>query len=415
MSAENPARETRLGETEPEVQGSILAYAEPGERPGEAVGKIASSRTFISQDTEISAIAAAMDKDPGIFAVGVVDGKSVPQGLVLRRELFDLLGKPYGREYYKKKPVSMVMKSARVFRDDHSILGVADSLAGEMRKPTSTHYLLADVTGRFSGVFSTKDLLIYLSDITSRDIALARRLQEAIVKESALISGERTVVLGSSSMANEVGGDFYVQKRLVDGKFLVAICDVSGKGIAASLITAVLGGFFDGYTASNTVKGFVRRLNRYLYDTFRLEYFVTGIIIEFNEDTGEAVVCDMGHSYMLIMEGERLLRLGSEAANPPLGVSPNLTPVTRLCRLKPGDVVVLFTDGVIDQIDGGGETFTERRLWELLKSCTARAPHELSHALSAGLASFRGDEPQRDDVTYVIMRYGGPSAATPSG
>jgi hypothetical protein len=152
MLAENPAGETRLGGTEPEVHGSILAYAEPGERPGEAVGKIASSRTFISQDTEISAIAAAMDKDPGIFAVGVVDGKNAPLGLVLRRELFDLLGKPYGREYYKKKPVSMVMKSARIFRDDHSILGVADSLAGEMRKPTSTHYLLADVTGRFSGV-----------------------------------------------------------------------------------------------------------------------------------------------------------------------------------------------------------------------------------------------------------------------
>ena len=188
---------------------SIFVHAEPGERPGEAVGKIASSRIFIPQETEISALAAAMDKDPGIFAVGVVDGEGAPLGLVLRRELFDLLGKPYGREYYKKKPVSMVMKNARVFRDDHSILGVADSLAGEMRGPTSTHYLLADMAGRFSGVFSAKDLLIYLSDITSRDIALARRLQEAIVKESSSLSGERIAILGSWAMANEVGGDFY--------------------------------------------------------------------------------------------------------------------------------------------------------------------------------------------------------------
>ena len=171
---EDAAPQTRLEGAEPEVLRSIFVHAEPGERPGEAVGKIASSRIFIPQETEISALAAAMDKDPGIFAVGVVDGEGAPLGLVLRRELFDLLGKPYGREYYKKKPVSMVMKNARVFRDDHSILGVADSLPGEMRGPTSTHYLLADMAGRFSGVFSTKDLLIYLSDITGRDIALTQ-------------------------------------------------------------------------------------------------------------------------------------------------------------------------------------------------------------------------------------------------
>ena len=123
-------------------------------------------------------------------------------------------------------------------------------------------------------------------------------------------------------MANEVGGDFYLFKRLVDGRFLVAICDVSGKGIAASLITAVLGGFFDGYTTSNTMKSFVRRLNRYLYDTFRLEYFITGIIIELDEDTGEATVCDMGHSYMLIMQGAKAPASRFRGRQPPTGGFP---------------------------------------------------------------------------------------------
>ena len=161
-------------------------------------------------------------------------------------------------------------------------------------------------------------------------------------------------------------------KRLVDGRFLVAICDVSGKGIAASLITAVLGGFFDGYTTSNTMKSFVRRLNRYLYDTFRLEYFITGIIIELDEDTGEATVCDMGHSYMLIMQGAKAPASRFRGRQPPAGGFPQ--PRSRDPGVPPeagGRGGSLHGRG--DRSDqSSGESITERRLWDLLNPVRRR-------------------------------------------
>jgi len=392
-------------EAEPEESRSVLCCAEPNKTPGEVIGKLASSRMFVSQDTSVYALAAGMERNPSTFAVAIVNNKAEPVGIVLRRDLFDNLGKMYGRDLYKRKMVPTVMKAPQLVRDDVSIFSVADNLSEELRKGTSIYCVLVDSEGRYSGIFSTTDLLIYLSNITARDISLARRLQEAIVKESFSFSGERTAIVGSSAMAKEVGGDFYVLKKLLDGKLLIAICDVSGKGIAASLVTAVLGGFFDGYTASNSIKTFVRKLNRYIIDTFSLEYFVTGIIIELDEKTGEATICDLGHSYMLVVEDGRLMRLGSDASNPPLGVTPALDPAVRVCRLKPESLLVLFTDGVVDQTDGNGRDYTEQRLWGLLKTNCELTPKKLAETLAADLRSFRGEAPQRDDITFVIAKY----------
>jgi sigma-B regulation protein RsbU (phosphoserine phosphatase) len=354
---------------------------------------------------DIDALAAAMDRAPALVAVGVVSEDGSPSGLVLRRELFDLLGKPYGREFYKKKPVSAVMKTCRVFHDDESIFGVAETLKAEVRKLDDSYYLLVNTQGRFSGVFSTKNVLIYLSDTTARDIALAQRLQSAIVRDSFQFEDPRCTILCSSKMAKEVGGDFYVVKKLDADRLIMGICDVSGKGIAASLITAVLGGIFDTYTAAHSLQPFLRSLNRYIFETFRLEYFVTGIFIELDVGTGQALICDMGHSYVLVQEEKMLFRLGKKTANPPLGIVQDLTPALSNYRFRHGGLALLFTDGVVEQTDRQGAEYSQGRLWGLLKKHAARSPSELKEILSADFDAFRGTQPQSDDVTFMILKY----------
>ena len=399
---ERPASATTAAE---EVsRRHVLSTVEAPVRSGEVIGKLASSRTYVFADTEIEDLAASMDRDQSLFAVGVVDSNGVPVGLVLRRDLFDVLGRPYGRDLYRRKPVSSVMTHRRVFRDDLSIFAVSDMIAEDLRRRSSTYYLLANHTGKFTGVFSTRNVLIYLSDITARDLALARRIQAAIVKEDMTHEGERLRISCMSSMAKEVGGDFYIVKALGGGVVLVAICDVSGKGIAASLITAVLGGVFDSYVAPGQLKSFVQSLNRNIHDTFRLEYFVTGIIMEINEATGEAVICDLGHSYMLVMEGATLQRLGSRASNPPLGIKPDLLPTTHMYRMKPGSLTMLFTDGLVEQTDAQGAEYGERRIWEQLRRNANLTPEQVVQSISQDLAAFRGEEAQRDDVTYMLIR-----------
>ena len=384
----------------------VLSTVKPASRSGEIIARLASSRACVAHDAQIEDLAAAMDRDQGIFAVGVVDESGAPVGLVLRKELFDVLGKPFGRDLYRRRPVSSVMKhKPRTFRDDLSILAVSDMITEDLRGRSSTYYLLVDYAGKFTGIFSTRNVLIYLSDITARDLALARRIQSAIVLEKMTHRGARLHIACTSSMAKEVGGDFYIVKPILGGRLLVAICDVSGKGIAASLITAVLGGIFDSYVAAGQLKSFVRSLNRSIHDTFRIEFFVTAIIMEVDEANGEAVICDLGHSYMLVLEGTTLLKLGSGASNPPLGVDPDLSPVTRLYRMKPDSLTMLFTDGLVEQTDSGGAEYSEQRVWERMKESHGKSPEEVSREIADDLAVFRGPEAPRDDVTYMLMRF----------
>ncbi len=374
-------------------------------RQGEVIGKLAQTRVCVRQDQDIEALADAMDKAPALFAVGVVDDRDAPVGLVLRRELFDLLGKPYGREFYKKKPISAVMKASGVFRDDLSIVAVADLLKEEVRGQDDTYYLLVDAAGGYSGVVSTKNILIYLSDTTARDIALARRLQSSIVRESYRFEDPRCTVLCYSRMAKEVGGDFYLVKRLTANRVLICLCDVSGKGIAASLITAVLGGVFDTYTGARGLGPFLHGLNRYLYETFRLEFFVTGIFMDLNCQTGETTICDMGHSYILVREGGELVRPGRKTTNPPLGIVKDLSPVSCTYTFRPGGFAILFTDGIVEQTDSRGEEYSERRLWRLIREHSDLTPEALRDMLCADLEAYRGEEPQGDDLTFLILGF----------
>ena len=297
------------------------------------------------------------------------------------------------------------MKETRAFHDDESIFGVADILKTEVRTLDDTYYLLIDGRGAFSGVFSTKNILIYLSDTTARDIALARRLQSAIVRDVFTFDDPRCSVLCSSKMAKEVGGDFYTVKKLDANRVLLGICDVSGKGIAASLITAVLGGIFDTYTSARSLQPFLRSLNRYLFDTFRLEYFVTGIFIELDMSTGQSIICDMGHSYVLVQDDTTLFRLGKKTANPPLGIVQDLSPALSNYRFAPGGLALLFTDGVVEQTNRHGEEYSQNRLWGLLKKHDRKTPAELKDILSTDFDAFRGSQPQSDDVTFMIFKY----------
>jgi len=210
-----------------------------------------------------------------------------------------------------------------------------------------------------------------------------------------------------SRMAKEVGGDFYLVKELDEKRLLLALCDVSGKGIAASLVTAVLGGIFNTYSSHTSLKVFLKSLNRYLHETFRLDYFVTGVFIEFDRDRGEATICDMGHSYLLVMRGKTLLRAGMRAPNPPLGVSPETNPVLSSCHLGNGDVILLFTDGLVDQKNTFGLEYSENRLWKLLRTHAGLPVSEIRDHLSADCERYREGQPQGDDLTFMILRCGG--------
>lgn len=349
-------------------------------------------------------LATQLDRDPAILTVGVVDGLRRPVGLVVRRNLFDLLGKPFGRDLLRKKTVVSIAETARVFPQDTNVFALSEALREDLRRSTDRHYVTTAADGTFTGIFSARDLLLHLSAMTERDIGLARRLQSSIVKGDFGVRGEGYSVHCVSRMAKEVGGDFYAVRALENGSVLLCVCDVSGKGIAASLITSVLGGMLDSYTSARGLDAFLVGLNRYLFTTFQMEFFVTGVFLEYQPRTGRMQLRDMGHSYLLVQEGSTLLRVRTGPNGLPLGVDEPLVPEPSSFRLKPGALLFVYTDGVIEQCNAAGEEFSEKRLWTLLRANAGMDPKGVCEVLLRGLTQFRGREPQRDDLTFLAMK-----------
>lgn len=401
----------------PDTPANTILVREPSPTHGEVIGKIRCSLMYVTEDTRIEDLAEILDQDTEIQALGVINERGRAVGVVVREELFNLLGRLYGRDVLRNREVSRVLRRTKAFAYDQNIFAVADTLFKDGYGTTNEHYLLVNGRNEFEGVFSTRDLLVYLSEMTRRDVALARALQKRIVREQEVVTRPAFHLISASVMAQEIGGDFYAVREYAPGRWAIGVCDVSGKGIAASLLTSVLGGMFSIFDFSNDVSSFVQELNRYTYRTFEIEKFITGVFLDFDESSGQIVLYDMGHSYLYLRKNGKILKLKSTTNNVPLGVTEDVEPEPNRYVLQPGEALLLFTDGVVDQEDPEGNPYPLERAEGILNRFEHMGFRKMKDMLLEDLRVYRGPVPQTDDITVLMLEYTGtePRGAGSSG
>ncbi len=370
------------------------------------IGKISSSSYYVEEDARIEFLAQELTKNEDITSVGVVNKKQKLIGIIVKRELFDLLGRPYGRDVYYYKTVNLIVKKARTFRFNENIYSVGDKLVKELYQPETKYYLLETGDGKFAGAFSTKDLLMYLSEMSQRDIRFATDIQSRIIQEKNF-ENNRCKLFGASKMAKGLGGDFYAVRKYNETNWIITICDVSGKGVPAALVTAVIGGIFGVYDLNDGLKPFILKLNEYLFNTFQLQKYATGIFIDFNETTGEATVYDCGHGHLYLFRKSTFSKLKMKNGNLPLGISMNIEPVGNKLKLKKGDLILSFTDGIDEQSNAEGEDYGIKRMVPIVAKNLNKGLKVIKDEIFADVNAFRKNQPQHDDMTLIMMKYEG--------
>ncbi len=373
---------------------------------GETVALLLGASYRVSDSAVIEDLADDLLLEKACEAVGVVNADGAPVGIIVKEALLAMLGRPYGRDVLRKHPVSEVMEPARTFFQDEYIISVAEEVEDEVQDRETIHFLVVAKGGRFVGTFSTRDILLHLYDRTTRDIALARLIQERIVAERSSGSLGHLSFASVSRMAKAVGGDFCHYRALGATSWIAMLCDVSGKGIAASLVTSVLGGVFGFYDFTEGLAPFVEHLNGFFHRTFAPDRFATGVFLEVEESTGLVSWCDMGHSYAYVYRSGKLLSLGSDTGNPPVGVVESLTPIFRSFRLRSGDLLLVVTDGVIEQRNPEGEEYGISRFSRSIAASASLGASDLADALFRDLDAWAGGVPQHDDSTALVLRYG---------
>jgi sigma-B regulation protein RsbU (phosphoserine phosphatase) len=373
-----------------------------------SIQRLARYFTSVPADEKIADLADFLDKDRLIFAVCVVDASSRPLGIIRRDKLFLLLGKRFGWDLMGRRMVREITEEAPVYPGETNILTVSQFFSAALRDGSpelgNSFIVLTGGGGAFTGMLSFQDLSNYFVDMTSRDIALASLLQERFLASADEIPGARIRVNAWSLPAKGVGGDFYFIKNLGPNRFFAALCDVSGKGIAASLVVSMVWGFLRAAPLRGGLARLIADLNLLVISTFRMEKYLTGFFMIFDQEKKQLQFADMGHAHNVFLRNGGINDLEKARVNLPLGLEPDIQPQTFRIAVQTGDALLIYTDGITEQDNPGGQEFGDRRLLELARRSLPGAGN-LERLLVPALEDFRKTTPQRDDMTFLFFRF----------
>jgi sigma-B regulation protein RsbU (phosphoserine phosphatase) len=393
--------------------GSIVLAKVPTKTHGNTIMRVATQFHYVHQAERILDLGTAFTKDQNLMCVGVVDDQSRVVGLVTRVQLQNLLSKPFGREILSKKLVQEAMIDAPQFYYGQNLFKVSESLRQEVLKERISYFLLVDADQGFEGIFSSKDLMVYLSSITQVDIELAAVLQNRLLAPQDFKPGEGFRMMSYSKAQKGVGGDFIYHRTLDKNRQFVALCDVSGKGVAASMVTTLLWGIMETYDFTRGLKAFLRDLNQAVIKAFHLEKYLTGLFLVYNPKTQQVKIADMGHSLAFLLRSDKAHRLKCPAKNLPIGISQDLEPKIFRLTLGQGEGLFALTDGFIEQENFLGQTYPLERLLAVFHRAV-REGNSPAEATEADFRAFKEGVPQQDDISWLYFQGEGQVHEDPS-
>ena len=242
-----------------------------------------------------------------------------------------------------------------------------------------------------------------------RELQLAGEIQRALMP-TARQSGPHFEVAAASLPCRAIGGDFFDYFALPDGSFGFALGDVAGKGPSAALLAAMIQGSFAAHvTSTASPAALMAQVNQTLIRRSLDSRFVTVIYGALAAD-GRLTYSNAGHNPPVLLgrQGARRLETGGLF----LGLFPQATYEEESLALEPGDLLVVFSDGVTEALNAQGEEFEESRLLACLDAHRQCGPAELLECLLSTVRGFVASAAQSDDVTALVLRYGGRPAAT---
>ena len=236
-----------------------------------------------------------------------------------------------------------------------------------------------------------------------RELQVASEIQQRFQPASApQVAGYE--LQGISFPCYEIGGDYYDFIQREDGKLVVALGDVSGKGPAAALLMSSLHAAVHAQADNHdSLAKTIGAVNRYLVDSTPANRFVTLFYAELDPRAGSLAFLNAGHNPPLIVHaGGTMEQLASGGL--PLGIMSNAEFREGKTRLHPGDVLVIYSDGVSEAVNPKGEEFGPTRLYEVVARNLDASAAGIRDRIESALTKFCQGTPAADDITLVICK-----------
>ncbi len=212
-------------------------------------------------------------------------------------------------------------------------------------------------------------------------------------------------IAGECIPALEVGGDFYDLLQIGDGFSNIVIGDVAGKGMPAAMFMGIVRSIiraegFESLNASEVMK----KANRLVCLDSKSGMFVTIFYAIYDEAERRLEYCNAGHVFPILYDpnDQKFTYLNTEGR--PLGITIESNYEAKSHKLEEGQVVVLYTDGVVEAVDGNDVPFGEGKMRGIIRANAHASADEIFQKLKGAVNLHRRDVPQSDDITLIVLK-----------
>jgi len=336
-----------------------------------------------------------------------------------------------GAVWERREPLFLSSKDSdpRLEGLRHSALELDSIMIGPLIYANQNLGVLAVANGPMSAPFSASDFVVFQSIVEQsafalynavvyseasdkrridRDLEVAHDIQRILLPNAApAIEGFE--IAGLNIPASQVSGDYYDYIPLGGDRIGIAIADVSGKGVAASLIMAMCRSVLRSVArSSQSAATVLHEVNRQVYPDIREDMFISMAYLIAQKGSDELVLARAGHDAPLHFRAsdQSVTRI-----NPPgmaLGIDSgsvfNRVTSDFRVRLEAGDCLILYTDGVTEALDVDGLEFGISKLIEAVQASSPNGAPAILSRVTSDLKSFVGGHHQNDDITLIAIR-----------
>jgi phosphoserine phosphatase RsbU/P len=267
---------------------------------------------------------------------------------------------------------------------------------------------ILEVQARVRSLLKAKAYADAVRAAMERDLSIAREIQMGILPSdlSSRVKGTGLDIHAVMEPARQVGGDLYEVLRVGDDRVVVVIGDVSGKGIPAAMFMAVT------VTLVRTMarqferpEDILRNLNSELAAQNPQGMFVTVACLVFDLKSGKVTGASAGHNALVFIRPNQPPQFVFGASGTIAGVFPEFDITSESMTLAPGDMLVLYTDGVTEAFNPQKEVFGDDRLLKCLGSEPKQSAAQTVAGLLDAVRNYAAGTPQSDDITLIAVRY----------
>jgi serine phosphatase RsbU (regulator of sigma subunit) len=272
-----------------------------------------------------------------------------------------------------------------------------------------------DEIGQLAATFNkmSRDLQQYVADLErttsereryQRELEIAHDIQQSFLPQ-AFPQVPGFDIAGHNIPARHVGGDFYDFIPLRNGRWGLLVADVSDKGVPAALFMALSRSLVRAYSLEyDSVPAALGAFNTFVTAENPSNMFVTLFYATLEPEARRLSYINAGHNPPILVHGQEHQVVLLRAHGIALGIWPDVDLEEHPVELEPGDVVVLYTDGITEAFNAGHEMYGLERLIEVVQDNSASSSQELLKAIESAVAAYTGDAPQSDDITLLVLR-----------